>query len=358
MSARQLFSQRAGRGGLHIGTQELAACLQQLGLVDPVDAGRLALAAARLGGGRDDGPGAPGAAADPGDIMNLGGEPCSVSLGGFLKLMGSVPAGPGEEEEDDAAIADVPQSPGACSEEMALRLHEGRWSVRLVPHGKFGPIWSSAQVPGEEARPFGVWRPDFRATAASSLQQGLRSLVGAKQNARHFVLGDLAVRGLDAPAEGLVLQVKPSKSPPKGRGMGLALDAWLARFLPRPVAYRLLWHDRRGAARTAGSCAEIGPAGGGEGLYVWRPVPPSEVFVAVGAVVTTDGSEPKGLDVRCVPKTWLVRGDTLGPALWSLGEKNEVRVQDGLGGVIACPTENLRYVPSWSFMADKFFAGS
>ena len=149
-------------------------------------------------------------------------------------------------------------------------------------------------------------------------------------------------------------KIKLAKSPPKGGGLGLGLEAWMSRFLPRPVAFRLLCHDRRGSTADAFG----GTSPGGEGLYLWRPVPPSDLYVALGAVCTTDPSEPRGIDVRCVPRAWLVRGDTLGPALWSLGDRHEVKVQEGLGGVIACPAENLRYLPCWAFISDKFFAGT
>ena len=136
-----------------------------------------------------------------------------------------------------------------------------------------------------------------------------------------------------------------------------------------------------------------------------------------------------------VPRAWLVRGDTLGPALWSLGDRQDtqdiwelipifhdftlfkarsqsarrvrcstefgyrdrvdriwiwneftgnrmaprcqeaycscwcmIEVKKSLfwpievatepGGVIACPAENLRYLPCWAFISDKFFAGT
>jgi len=82
------------------------------------------------------------------------------------------------------------------------------------------------------------------------------------------------------------------------------------------------------------------------------------MFVALGAICTTDPAEPVDVEVRCVLRAWLVRGDSLGPVLWSLGERQEVRVQEGLAGVIACPTENLKYLPSWTFISDRFFVGS
>jgi len=304
--------------------------------VDELEAGRLALAAARLD--------------FSGDLLNLCSEPASVSLTGFQKLMGSIGGEASCSEEDEAvAVDEVPASPVACGEETALQMEAGRFSVRLVSHGKFVPVWSSAQVPGHEGRPFRIWRLDTRGLGASNFQASLKSFVGVKSGVRHFLLGDVGTKGLEAPTSGFALQLKTSKSLPKGKGAGHSLDGWIARFLPKPIAYRLVWHDRRGTADSSG---------GAEGLYVWRPVPPTEFFVAVGAVCTTDANEPRGIDIRCVPKTWLVRGDTLGPPAWSLGERQEIRVQEGLRDVIACPAEHLRYYPSWAFISERFFAGT
>ena len=62
----------------------------------------------------------------------------------------------------------------------------------------------------------------------------------------------------------------------------------LAFLLPHPVGYRLAWSR-------AGSAAP---------LHAWRPLPPSDEFVALGLVCTV-GSEPPGVEeVRCVPVGW------------------------------------------------------
>eukprot|EP00927_Polykrikos_kofoidii_P031643 TRINITY_DN27182_c0_g1_i1.p1 TRINITY_DN27182_c0_g1~~TRINITY_DN27182_c0_g1_i1.p1 ORF type:complete len:367 (-),score=67.45 TRINITY_DN27182_c0_g1_i1:61-1089(-) len=342
MSAEQLFSQQAGPGGVSLSVGELAAGLQQLGLLDPVEAGRLARAAARMdsGGGHDF---------------------RGVNLAGFCRLMGSVPGEGGKGcgaigDEAVEALASMPTSVESI-EETAMHLQRGRWSIRIVCSEKLGSVWSSAKAPGKEGgRPFSVWRPDVRASGGG-LHKGLQKLVGgAAVGRREFLLGDIGVRGLDPPTRGgPVLQVKLAGHPPKGHGLGLGLDAWVRRFLPRPIAFRLLWHDRSGNAAASAGVQEGGGAGG---LYVWRPVPPSDLFVTLGAICSTDATEPTDVDVRCVPRTWLVRGDSLGPALWSLGDRREIRIQDTLGGVIACPTENLKYLPSWSFISDQFYAGT
>lgn len=45
---------------------------------------------------------------------------------------------------------------------------------------------------------------------------------------------------------------------------------------------------------------------GDKALYVWRPVPPSSVFVALGMIATTTEAPPPQDSVRCVPRRWVV----------------------------------------------------
>ncbi|CAK9074049.1 unnamed protein product [Durusdinium trenchii] len=343
-SPKQLFALQAGQRCLHMSVIDLARALQQFGFLDQAEAGRLALAAARF------------------ESQSLTSDAnLFVSLDNFVRLMGSVPGSLVEERDDQHDTSSVMASPSAQMAETQLNLEAGRWAIKIVPHDRMVEVWSSRKVPGSEARPFSIWRPDLKTGAAAggnTFQQGLRSLVGAGTG-RLFLLGDIGKRGLDAPAQCLVAKVKMSRFLPKGAGLGLGLEAWMSRFLPRPVAFRLLWHDRRGATADAFGGPQAGSASSpsGEGLYVWRPVPPSDLFVAPGAVCTADSSEPRGVEIRCVPRAWLVRGDSLGPALWT-NDRHEVKVQEGLGGVIACPTENLSHLPCWTFISHQFFAGT
>lgn len=39
---------------------------------------------------------------------------------------------------------------------------------------------------------------------------------------------------------------------------------------------------------------------------MWRPVPPSSAFVAMGMVITTTEEPPSQDSVRCVPRRWVV----------------------------------------------------
>ena len=47
-------------------------------------------------------------------------------------------------------------------------------------------------------------------------------------------------------------------------------------------------------------------ASGDKALYIWRPVPPSSAFVAMGMVVTTTEEPPPQDSISCVPRHWVV----------------------------------------------------
>lgn len=47
-------------------------------------------------------------------------------------------------------------------------------------------------------------------------------------------------------------------------------------------------------------------ASGDKALYIWRPVPPSSAFVAMGMVVTTTEEPPPQESISCVPRRWVV----------------------------------------------------
>jgi len=59
------------------------------------------------------------------------------------------------------------------------------------------------------------------------------------------------------------------------------------------VKYRKIWE------KISGSESE-------NGLYVWRPIPPSPEFCAIGVICTKTNDEPSLEACRCVNKGWLV----------------------------------------------------
>ena len=80
------------------------------------------------------------------------------------------------------------------------------------------------------------------------------------------------------------------------------------QLLPAPARYRLVWHDKGALTRP---------------IYLWRPVPPSAQFVALGMLATAT-DEPPALDaMRCVPRRWCERQTVASRLLWR---------DDGQGG--------------------------
>ena len=81
--------------------------------------------------------------------------------------------------------------------------------------------------------------------------------------------------------------------------MGAVVD----QLLPPPLRYRLAWHD-----------AHAKPP-----LYVWRAVPPTADFVAVGMFCTTSDEQPELSAMSCVPKRWLVHEREESRCVWRHG---------------------------------------
>ena len=63
------------------------------------------------------------------------------------------------------------------------------------------------------------------------------------------------------------------------------------KIMPLPVRYTLVWEKLRGK----------------RALFVWRPIPPSRDFVALGHIVTTSADAPPLSAVRCVPIQWCTK---------------------------------------------------
>eukprot|EP00966_Prymnesium_polylepis_P012161 279241-Prymnesium_polylepis.2 len=92
------------------------------------------------------------------------------------------------------------------------------------------------------------------------------------------------------PSQGRVLEVTDTAA---ALGSGSEhLQGVLEQLMPPPLRFRLVWQDKA-AARP---------------IYLWRAVPPSAEFVALGMVVTTTEEPPaRGSAVmHCVPRRWCV----------------------------------------------------
>ncbi len=78
------------------------------------------------------------------------------------------------------------------------------------------------------------------------------------------------------------------------------LEAVADALFPFPLKYHLVWSSKLGEVP----------------LYAWRPVPPSDEYVAMGCVVTTSSEEPDMELVRCVPLRWVAASKKAPKQLW------------------------------------------
>ena len=142
-----------------------------------------------------------------------------------------------------------------------------RLTVRLVKPAGWKEVWTSKGTGGARAS---VWAPSLGGGLASS-------------NKARLCLGHHATAGLDAPRGPLVLELHDTSK--NGMQTSEALPRAQAQLLPHPLSYRQVW------SRTAG---------GAQPLFVWRPLPPSAAFVALGYVATSTAQPPPVEAVCCL----------------------------------------------------------
>ena len=81
------------------------------------------------------------------------------------------------------------------------------------------------------------------------------------------------------------------------------MSAVVEQLFPAPLRYRLAWHD-----------AHAKPP-----LYIWRPVPPSPLFVAVGMLATTTEEPPELTAMSCLPRRFAAVESSLPRNIWRHG---------------------------------------
>ena len=171
----------------------------------------------------------------------------------------------------DAPLADASPADLAPLEPEQL----ARLTVRLVKPAGWKEVWTSKGTGGARAS---VWAPSLGGGLASS-------------NKARLCLGHHATAGLDAPRGPLVLELHDTSK--NGMQTSEALPRAQAQLLPHPLSYRQVW------SRTAG---------GAQPLFVWRPLPPSAAFVALGYVATSTAQPPPLEAVRCLCRAMHVPG--------------------------------------------------
>ena len=97
------------------------------------------------------------------------------------------------------------------------------------------------------------------------------------------------------------------------------IDAALASNAPHPEWYHLEWH-KDSAERP---------------IYAWKPMPPSEDFVALGMLFTTTPEQPPLVAMRCVHRSWVVEATAEPQCIWKdLG-------MGGKAGSVWCVSDTL-----------------
>eukprot|EP00931_Biecheleriopsis_adriatica_P057927 TRINITY_DN3440_c1_g1_i1.p1 TRINITY_DN3440_c1_g1~~TRINITY_DN3440_c1_g1_i1.p1 ORF type:complete len:2068 (-),score=475.91 TRINITY_DN3440_c1_g1_i1:13-5871(-) len=155
-----------------------------------------------------------------------------------------------------------------------------RIAIELVSHTSYLPVWNSEGT--FSRKNVSVWEPD-------QLVSGIMRVTAIRLSLGHYANQGFAdVRGGSTAGVGRrsILQVRDRRAF-SGSSSNQYLQAVADHYCPCPAKFRQVWSQRRGRS-----------------LFIWRPVPPSDAFVALGMVVTTTAEPPPLEDVRCVPKSF------------------------------------------------------
>jgi len=168
-----------------------------------------------------------------------------------------------------------------------------KFKFRLVQHTKLTCVWSTRNTSARSE--LSLWLPELDASPLT------------KRSKARLPLGHACANGVDAPTKAhapLVLEVVDGSVM---MGSSEHLASVVEQLFPLPLRYRLAWH----------SLQHKPP------LYIWRAVPPSGQFLALGMLATTSEEPPPLEAVRCVPRRWCEKQPTPARLLWR---------DDGQGG--------------------------
>lgn len=119
------------------------------------------------------------------------------------------------------------------------------------------------------------------------------------------------------------------------------LSAVVAAALPHPTRFQLAW------SLTAGKTP----------LYVWRALPPSEGYVAMGMVCTNTEEAPPLSALHCVPRSWVKPAREPPTLIWENagvgGRRGGLYVVNSLG-LLEASTGGLPPQECWDLARDHF----
>jgi len=147
-----------------------------------------------------------------------------------------------------------------------------------VGHTAFAPVWNSEGTLCH--RRVSIWSAD-QLVGGYTRVTALRLCVGHYANQG---LGDARGGGTAGVGRREILQIRDTSW--AVTGVDESLRAVADHYFPHPVKFRQVWDQQRGTP-----------------VFLWRPVPPSEAFVALGMLATTTPEEPSRESVRCAAKS-------------------------------------------------------
>lgn len=210
-----------------------------------------------------------------------------INLEEFKNAVGWKEDGEGTENLGNFAAPPLPPPPsdGLEGTKVSVKIPQAVLNsikVKVRKINKFQLVWTSK---GSMSRSKGsVWEP----------------VVGTgtfRANRAYVSLGNYVGSGYDNPnsdgKDRLTLEITDTQ------GSFVGGSSWLPHvldyYMPRPARYRLVWSVTHGS----------------NPFYAWEPIPPSDEFVAMGMIGTTDDSPPDPKKMRCVSKSWLKESNYL-----------------------------------------------
>ncbi len=123
-----------------------------------------------------------------------------------------------------------------------------------------------------------------------------------------------------------------------------SLEWVIYQLIPHPVKYHQVWHQELG----------------NQPFYAWKPIPPSDEFVALGMIGTTSPEEPSVELVRCVPRQWVVPTKFEPRLVWNDsgagGKKGSVWVINSMQLMAVTEGHDKPVGPFYEFFKPRFMA--
>jgi len=229
--------------------------------------------------------------------------------------------------QDDEDIMAVKELSKAALKNMKVKVKE-------ISAWRF--VWSSKST--KARRDVSIWAPDF---------EGFK----LRQNKAKICLGHYAAEGFGNPKKnkpplslkGFYLELTDDSSSLLFKSRNLT-EAHVNFLLPMPIKYKRVWTETSGQ----------------DPLYVWRATPPSDEFVALGMMCTTEEVAPAPNAMRCVPLSWVNAIEKAPRMVWddsgTGGRRGSFWVANQFQLLLATEGHGAPTIPMYDLVRQRFYA--